>query len=249
MRISLLATMMFLAYQYAIGQGFLEGQKSYPRVSMALRTKEDSLKKRCKEIGVRWPPKQLYFRSFKYDSQLEAWARNNNKEPYRLIKVFPVCALSGRLGPKREQGDYQVPEGFYYINEFKPASNYHLALGLNYPNLSDLHYSDSMRPGGDIDIHGSCITVGCIPVKNTPMEEVYVLAALAKNEGADYIPVHIFPIRYNVPSSVDYFLKMTATDPGYQKFAINLKSVFDYFETNKKLPVIGVSKKGEYIIF
>jgi murein L,D-transpeptidase YafK len=33
------------------------------------------------------------------------------------------------------EGDYQVPEGFYYITEFNPASNYHLSLGINYPNI------------------------------------------------------------------------------------------------------------------
>ncbi len=37
--------------------------------------------------------------------------------------------MAGALGPKRIQDDYQVPEGFYYINQFNPNSNYHLALG------------------------------------------------------------------------------------------------------------------------
>ena len=74
---------------------------------------------------------------------------------------------SGTMGPKRLQGDYQVPEGFYYINEFNPNSNYHLHLGLNYPNASDKILSDSLRPGGDIYIHGSCVSIGCIPLLTT----------------------------------------------------------------------------------
>ncbi|WP_368737359.1 murein L,D-transpeptidase family protein, partial [Acinetobacter pittii] len=81
-----------------------------------------------------------------------------------------VCALSGVLGPKRKEGDYQVPEGFYYINEFRPNSNYHLALGLNYPNAADIQWSDSLHPGNEIFIHGGCITVGCIPIQDHQIE-------------------------------------------------------------------------------
>jgi murein L,D-transpeptidase YafK len=177
------------------------------------------------------------------------WVRSNTKESYKLFKTYKVCALSGTLGPKRIEGDYQVPEGFYYINEFKPKSVYHLSLGLNYPNASDALLSDSLKPGSEIYIHGNCITVGCIPIQNDKIEELYILAAHAIDEGVDFIPVHIFPIRYNVNKSLQYFLKETANDKDYQKFAINLKEVFDYFEVHKKLPVISVNAKGEYVIF
>ena len=89
------------------------------------------------------------------------------------------------------QGDYQVPEGFYYINEFNPNSNYHLSLGLNYPNASDRILSDSLSPGGDIYIHGSCVSVGCIPVTDEQIEEIYIIASYAKASGQDYIPTHL----------------------------------------------------------
>ena len=147
------------------------------------------------------------------------------------------------------EGDYQVPEGFYNISEFKPYSEYHLALGLNYPNASDALLSDSVKPGSDIYIHGNCITVGCIPIKDDPIEEVYILATHAKNNEQDFIPVHVFPVRYNIPKSVEYLLKVSSDDKYYQKFAINIKEVFDYFEFNKKLPVITVNSKGEYVVF
>ncbi|MFX5603033.1 hypothetical protein ABTD90_21020, partial [Acinetobacter baumannii] len=77
---------------------------------------------------LQWPPKQLYIRSFKYDSQLEVWVRNNSKEAFKLFKTYKICALSGALGPKRIEGEYQVPEGFYTINLFNPKSTYHLSL-------------------------------------------------------------------------------------------------------------------------
>jgi murein L,D-transpeptidase YafK len=92
----------------------------------------------------------MYVRSFKYDSQLEVWVRSNNSEQFKLFKTYRVCAMAGSLGPKRMEGDYQVPEGFYYINEFNPKSSYHLSLGINYPNASDKVLSDISRPGGEI---------------------------------------------------------------------------------------------------
>ena len=226
---------------------FIDFQKTQPRPSDAMKRKEDTLHKQFTAKGLDWPAKYLYIRSFKYDSQLEVWVKNNAKEPYKLFKTYKVCALAGTLGPKRMEGDYQVPEGFYYINEFNPQSMYHLSLGLNYPNASDKILSDSLRPGGDIYIHGSCVTVGCIPVTNTQIEELYILAAHAKNQGQDFIPVHIFPIRYNIKRSVDYLAQLTKTDASLKTFAERLESVYDHFEITRQLPVIMTNNNGDYI--
>ena len=95
---------------------FIEYQKSFPRLNDAWKRKEDTLMKQFQEKGLTWPAKNIYLRSFKYDSKLEVWVRNNRNEKFKLFKSYRVCALAGTLGPKRMQGDYQVPEGFYYIN-------------------------------------------------------------------------------------------------------------------------------------
>ena len=249
MRLGLFIGLLIIISSKLNAQSFLQEQKSNYRVAMAFREKEDSLKLEFWQKGLVWPAKQIYIRSFKYDSQLEVWVRNSNKEQFKLFKTYKVCALSGTLGPKRIEGDYQVPEGFYYINEFKPNSEFLLSLGLNYPNASDELLSDSVKPGVDIYIHGNCITVGCIPIQNGPIEELYVLASIAKSNGTDFIPIHVFPVRYNVPKSVEYFIKLSTGDKIYQKFAINLKEVFDYFEYYKKLPVITINNRGEYVVF
>jgi hypothetical protein len=146
------------------------------------------------------------------------------------------------------EGDYQVPEGFYYINEFNPRSQYYLSLGINYPNISDRVLSDSLRPGSAIYIHGSCVTVGCIPILDEQIDELYILAAHAKNLGQDYIPVHIFPIRYNVPKSLNYLNNLAKDDPSLKKFADRLEDAFDYFEKYKQLPVVLINDKGDYIV-
>jgi murein L,D-transpeptidase YafK len=209
---------------------------------------EDSLQKQFEAKKLSWPPEQLYVRSFKYDRQVEVWVKGKAGEPFKLFKTYRMCMQSGTLGPKRMEGDYQMPEGFYYINEFKPNSNFHLALGLNYPNASDKLLSDSHRPGGDIYIHGGCVSTGCIAVSDQPIEEMYVLASNAKQQGHDFIPVHVFPVKYNVKKSFEYLAQATKENQQLQKFAITLKAAYDYFEDKKQLPLILVNKKGEYII-
>ena len=87
---------------------------------------------RFEEKNLAWPPQSLYIRSFKYDRLLEVWVRGNSDESFKLFKTYKVCMQSGKTGPKRIEGDFQVPEGFYYINEFNPNSKYHLSLGLKF---------------------------------------------------------------------------------------------------------------------
>jgi murein L,D-transpeptidase YafK len=227
---------------------FIDYQRNFPRPGEALKRKEDTLQKQFVAKGLTWPAKYIYLRSFKYDSQLEVWVKNDLKDPFQLFKTYKVCALAGSLGPKRMEGDYQVPEGFYYIDEFNPNSNYYLSLGINYPNVSDRILSDSLRPGDGIYIHGSCVTVGCIPITDQQIDEVYILAAMAKDQGQDYIPVHIFPIRFNVQKSVNFLDNLTKDDAALRKFASRMEDAFDYFNKYKQLPIVMIGEKGEYII-
>src|ERR1044071_6542809 len=146
------------------------------------------------------------------------------------------------------EGDYQVPEGFYYINEFNPQSTYYLSLGINYPNASDRILSDSLRPGGGVYFHGSCVTVGCIPLTDQQIDEIYILAAHAKDMGQDFIPAHIFPVRFNVAKSLNYLNNLTKDDAVLKNFSLELEDAFNYFNKYKQLPVVLIDEKGDYII-
>jgi murein L,D-transpeptidase YafK len=226
---------------------FLEYQRSIPRIGEILKRKEDTLVKQFAEKGLKWPARFVYIRSFKYDSQLEVWIKNTREEKYKLFKSYKICALAGTLGPKRMAGDYQVPEGFYYINEFNAKSLYHLSLGLNYPNESDRMLGDTYQPGGEIYIHGSCVTIGCIPLTDSQIEEVYILAAYAKDQGEDFIPVHIFPVNFNNPRSVGYLNKFLLNFSEYTSFVKSMRNAFYYFEKYKDVPFVLINSKGEYI--
>jgi murein L,D-transpeptidase YafK len=53
----------------------------------------------------------VLIRAYKKEAELEVWKMKANGE-YVHIKTFPMCRWSGQLGPKRREGDRQVPEGF-----------------------------------------------------------------------------------------------------------------------------------------
>lgn len=226
---------------------FIDYQKGFSRPGDALKRKEDTLQKQFSAKGLVWPARYVYIRSFKYDGELEVWVKNERKAPFKLFKTYRVCAMAGTLGPKRMQGDYQVPEGFYYINEFNPNSTYYLSLGLNYPNASDKILSDSLHPGGDIYIHGSCVTVGCIPVTDKQIDEIYIIAAYAKNNGQDYIPVHIYPVRYDNKRSAAYLASLEKSDSQLKSFAERLEEVYNHFEVTHQLPIIMTNNSGDYV--
>ncbi len=227
---------------------FLDNQKSFPKISEMMSREEDTLQKQFHAKQLIWPARYVYIRSFKYDSEMEVWVKNKQTEKYKFFKTYKICALAGSLGPKRMAGDYQVPEGFYYINEFNPRSLYHLSLGLNYPNASDRMLCDLSQPGGDIYIHGSCVTTGCIPITDGQIEELYVLAAHAKDLGQDFIPVHIFPVNFDNPKSVAYLNRFLVSFNEFVPFEKSMQNAFFYFEKNHQVPPVIVNAKGEYVI-
>src|SRR3954469_14375809 len=103
----LLTALLFLfVLQSVVAQpSFIEYQKTYPTVASAIKSKEDTLKSQFAKQGLSWPAKQIYVRSFKYDSQLEVWVRYSNAQPFKLFKTYKVCAMAGAIGPKRMEGD------------------------------------------------------------------------------------------------------------------------------------------------
>lgn len=232
----------------AFAQSFLQQQMQYPVFQEAFGSKDSVLRKEFEAKGLAYPARFIYLRSFKYDSRLEVWVKNNAADTFTLFKSYRICALSGTLGPKRREGDRQVPEGFYYINEFNPRSIYHLALGLSYPNFSDRAHGDRVSPGGGIYIHGSCVTVGCIPLTNPQIDEVYLLAAHARDLGQNFIPVHIFPIQFDNRKSVAFLDKASASDDLSQRFWVVLKKAYDDFNETHRLPVILFDGQGNYVI-
>jgi len=223
---------------------FKETQIKYGRVKTAYTKKWENLKTELKTKGITSQNFEIHLRNFKYEKQLELWARNKGDQKYTLIKTFKICASSGDLGPKRREGDGQVPEGFYEISWFNPMSDYHLGLKVNYPNQSDRIKAKGSRPGGDIMIHGNCVTIGCIPIENEPIEELYILCVESKNNN-NPITLSMYPCRFN---DANWAALNKTGDKEKIKFWTTLKSAYEFFEEQKYMPKTKVNKEGDYEI-
>lgn len=221
-------------------------QLSFTRVAQAYSKYNDSLRKLFQSRELSYPPKDIYIRTFKSQNEMEIWARESPEEQYKLLKLYRVCALSGILGPKRYEGDKQVPEGSYFIEDFNPQSEFFLSMLINYPNYSDIILGDKKRPGGDIYIHGGCVTVGCMPMTDEVIKELYILCLNAKLNGQNYIPVNIYPTRFT-KKGLDFLGREYGADNEKQKFWVNLKKSYDYFEQNKKLLPVMYTPDGSYV--
>lgn len=203
-----------------------ENLQAVDRVEVAITEKQETIRQNLAHFGLQENKLNVLFVAFKDLEALQLFAKNNSDERYKLIKTFPICKRSGILGPKKAEGDKQVPEGFYHINRFNPQSIFHLSLGLNYPNELDksLGYT-----GSDIFIHGACETVGCLPMTDDLIKEIYLYALTAKNAGQENIPVYIFPFEMtedNINSNG------TNVEPSTISFWKNLKEGYDQFYQN-----------------
>jgi murein L,D-transpeptidase YafK len=235
---------LFLCFNLP-AQSFKATQQKCVRVKTAYSEKWEGLQAEMSKKGINKNNFEMYIRVFKNDKIVEVWLRSKDQKEYKLFKTYSICASSGVLGPKRQQGDGQVPEGFYNVAAFNPYSSYYLSLGVSYPNASDKIVGKG-NLGGDIMIHGNCVTIGCMPLTDTYIKEVYILAVEARNSGQQNIPIHIFPTKLDDAGMI-FLTKESAGNAVLLNFWKNLKTGYDYFEKNKLLPKVSVDKTGKYI--
>jgi len=114
-----------------------------------------------------------------------------------LLRRYRIDLGFAPEGHKLASGDGRTPEGRYWIDPRNPRSDFHLSLGISYPNDDDLGRARAIGvdPGGNIFIHGEPVreakrsrrdwTAGCIAVSNAEMEEIWALTPVG-------VPVTIF---------------------------------------------------------
>ena len=110
---------------------------------------------------------------FKNERQLELHASG-----WETPRVYLMTGFSGTLGPKLKEGDGQIPEGVYGIEYLNPNSSYYLSMKVSYPNAADRQRAKAdgrTRLGGDIMIHGKNVTIGCVPIGDDAIEDVFYL--------------------------------------------------------------------------
>jgi murein L,D-transpeptidase YafK len=120
----------------------------------------------------------------------------------RVVASYPIALGGQPVGAKREEGDGATPEGEYYVTHGNPRSQFHLSLGISYPNVEDAGKGlarglisrgeresiaeaiekqrqppQHTKLGGDIFLHGGGTstdwTAGCIALENAHIDELF----------------------------------------------------------------------------
>jgi murein L,D-transpeptidase YafK len=226
--------------------GFLAAQKQYPRVRAALREKGGALLENLKKHGLAPDDLQILLLAFKAEGELQLYGKRKEEKRFRLLQSFAVVRSSGELGPKWQEGDKQVPEGFYRIARFNPKSNYWLSLGLDYPNAADRQRSHAEKLGGDIFIHGSIWSTGCLPVTDDKIKLLYLYAVLARNAGQEGIPVYVFPFEMNA-TNMESFSREYRKNPGLLAFWKSLQQGYALFQEKHEALDWQAAGDGRYV--
>jgi len=150
---------------------------------------------------VHYPPAGVKLVALKTEKVLQVFAVDKPGRSH-WIRSYPILAASGIPGPKLAEGDGQVPEGVYPIESLNPNSRFHVALRLGYPNAFDRSQAERdgrTRLGGDIMIHGSSVSVGCLAMGDEAAEDLFVLAA---DTGLSNVTVIIAPVDFRKGKTV-----------------------------------------------
>lgn len=153
---------------------------------------EKRMKPYFTKAGLSYPPREMAILAFKDTDILEVYAKEKGGK-WQFIRSYPVLAASGKLGPKLRQGDNQVPEGVYRMELLNPMSRFHLSIRVNYPNEFDRKKGKEdgrTNLGGDIMIHGSWVSIGCLAMGDEAAEDLFVMAAHARKQR---LPILISP--------------------------------------------------------
>jgi murein L,D-transpeptidase YafK len=233
-KISLLLLICFIAVN-------LIAQTTIPSSSRSIKAinrVSPRLKKDLLELGLEFGS-PIFIKIFKESNELELWIEK--EDTLRLFKNYDICTWgSGTLGPKRQLGDGQAPEGFYYVRpiQLNPNSTFHLSFNLGYPNRYDRIHG---RTGSALMVHGSCVSIGCYAMTDSVIEEIYALADVAFKKRQPFFRIHIFPFRMTGENMGRH------QDSEWIEFWRNLKEGYDFFETAFKPPNVLV--KDRHYVF
>lgn len=177
-------------------------------------------------------------RIFKQESEFEVWKIDSSGK-FALLKTYPICRWSGKLGPKKKSGDRQAPEGFYRVTAgmLNPKSQYYLSFNLGYPNRleSALGYS-----GEALMVHGACSSSGCFALTDQGIGEIFAVVAKALASGQDAFQVQAYPFRMTTENLTRH------KGDGNMQFWRTLKEGYDTFSLSRQPLKVSVCN-GRYV--
>jgi len=245
MRLLTFLFLLFLLDSGTASRSFREGQMNFTRIREAYAEKEKTVIKTLAEHSISRDSLRIYLRAFKTEKKIELWAKNSSGSVFLPIKEFPICDISGSVGPKRRYRDLQVPEGFYHITDMNPCSKYYLSMKINYPNASDSIRGLRGHLGNLIYIHGGCISSGCIAITDDKVKELFVYCIEAYNSGQEEIGLDIFPAQMNDSNYLDLTSGYSKDKDKISLWA-DLKKNYDLFERYKIPPTVKFLPNGTH---
>lgn len=177
----------------------------------------------------------IMMRIFKEEGILEVWkAKANNR--FDVIASYQICAWSGKLGPKKKEGDRQAPEGFYSLTpaHLNPNSKYYLAINTGFPNRYDQAQGWT---GSNLMIHGACSSSGCYSMTDEQVLEIYAFARDAFKGGQTSVQLQAFPFRMTAENMARH------RNSEHSDFWEMLKVGYDNFEVTKRPPTVNICEK------
>ncbi len=230
-----------------------------------------SMKEKCEEIGIKYPPNFVLYRAFKHEKEFEIWAGNNRTDTLKLLATIPICAVDNIPGPKLQRGDGKTPEGYYNCSMMYGSSYGFMWIKLNYSEIdnfgvpqngssfklfADYPYQidknrtrkhvGAVSPGGEICLHGNCVTAGCISFENRNFLPVFLTSAHHNKKYYGHPKIHIFPFRFTQELKIQQSKKVTSNmksedlinfwddiELGYKLFNKTHKAIKVTFSGNK----------------
>ncbi len=189
------------------------------------------LKAKMTRLGMK-DTSQIFIRIFKEESQMEVWKQRADGQ-FNLLKTYDICKWSGKLGPKKQEGDRQAPEGFYTVTpaQMNPNSSYYLSFNIGYPNAYDRSLG---RTGTNLMVHGACSSAGCYSMTDEDAGEIFALARDSFRGGQTSFQIQAFPFRMTPENLAKH------RDNENMEFWRMLKVGYDAFELTHKPPKVDV---------
>jgi len=202
--------------------------------------------------GIKYDRAEILFVAYKRELELELYVRPfGSIDAYTLIKTFTITSSNvSTLKPKMQQGDGLVPDGIYKLHFFPSFrwSDFYLAFLISYPNKADLtrreFWEAGGTPGGAINFHGCCVSIGCIPIGNPAIEEVFLF--VRKNWNNGNIQFVIFPFKFDAEENMELLEETRERNARLADFWEGLRSIYMYLNEYLKLPEYAIDERGYY---
>ncbi len=233
-----------------------------------------SLKEKCISVGVKYPPQFVEYRFFKLEREFEIWIADKRSDTLKILAVLPVCAADFQPGTKIKEGDGKTPEGFYKcsllygssygfmwmklnnseLNDFgSPGYGSSFKLCIDYPKVNDItrtkKVTGTSKTGGQICIHGNCVSAGCISFKNKDFLPVFLTSAQHNKSAYGNTQIQIYPFRFSQEKKNKYSQSVNSemNPEELLNFWNELEKGYLLFEKNHK--ALKVTYSGEKYIF